>query len=53
MLLFTALLAVHIPFARNHYWAYEQTEEFVVLQLPLCVFIILFVDTRERRLLDK
>ena len=50
MLLFTALLAVHIPFARNHYWAYEQTEEFVVLQLPLCVFIILFVDTQARLL---
>jgi putative inorganic carbon (hco3(-)) transporter len=50
MLLLAALLAIHIPFARNHYWAYEQTEEFVLLLLPLCVSIILFVDTRERLL---
>jgi putative inorganic carbon (hco3(-)) transporter len=47
LLLLFALLAVHIPFAVNHYFAYLETENFL-LELTFCVSLILFVDTQER-----
>jgi putative inorganic carbon (hco3(-)) transporter len=47
MILMFGLLAVHIPFAVNHYFAYVETEGFL-LDLCVCVSIILFVDTQER-----
>jgi putative inorganic carbon (hco3(-)) transporter len=49
LLMMFALLAVHIPFAVNHYFAYMETEGFL-LDLPFCVSLILFVDTTERLL---
>jgi O-antigen ligase len=49
MLMMLVLLAIHIPFSTNYYWAYQETEEFAML-LPLCVAIALFVDTQERLL---
>lgn len=47
LLLTFALLAVHVPFAVNHYFAYLETENFL-LELIFCVSVILFVDTQER-----
>lgn len=49
MLCTLALLLVHIPLAMNHYWAYETAQDFF-LCLPVCVSVILFVDTPERLL---
>jgi len=48
MLLMAALLAVYIPLAVNHHEAFEQTEDYLLIILPFCVSVILFVDTRER-----
>jgi putative inorganic carbon (hco3(-)) transporter len=47
MLAFLILLAVHVPFAVNHFWAFQTTNEFLLL-LPFCVSVILFVDTPKR-----
>lgn len=47
MVLMLFLLALHVPFATNNFWAYTVTEGFLLL-LPLCISIILFVDNFEK-----
>jgi putative inorganic carbon (hco3(-)) transporter len=49
MLWMLALLAVHVPFAVNRYFAYQEAENFLLL-LAFCVSVIIFVDSRERLL---
>jgi putative inorganic carbon (hco3(-)) transporter len=47
LLLMLALFAIHIPFAVNHYFAYQETQT-LLLEIPYCVSLILFVDTPQR-----
>src|SRR6185295_9564898 len=47
ILLLLFLLALHVPFATNNFWAYKQTEGFLLL-LPFCISIVLFVDRFDR-----
>src|SRR5713101_3704672 len=47
MVLMLFLLALHVPFARNNFFAYTVTVGFLLL-LPLSISIILFVDRFER-----
>ena len=47
MLVMLVLMAVHIPFSVNHFWAFETTESFLLL-LPFSVSVILFMDTPQR-----
>ena len=47
MVLMLFLLALHVPFARNNFWAFSVTQGFLLL-FPFSISIILFVDTFER-----
>ncbi len=47
IMLMLFLMAFHVPFATNNFWAYKQTEGFLLL-LPFCISIVLFVDRFER-----
>ena len=46
VVLMSFLLALHVPFATNYFWAYKQTEAFFLL-LPFFISIILFVERFE------
>ena len=46
MVLMLFLLAAHVPFATNNFWAYTVTLGFLLL-FPLSISIVLFVDTLE------
>ena len=53
MVLLLCLIAIHVPFATNNFWAYSVARGFLLV-LPLAISIVLFVDTAERlRLLMK
>jgi putative inorganic carbon (hco3(-)) transporter len=47
MLAMLALMTLHIPFAVNHYWAFQSAEDFLLL-LPFCVCVIMFVNSPQR-----
>ena len=47
IMLILLLLALHVPFSTNSFWAYKQTEEFLLL-LPFCISVVLFVDRFKR-----
>lgn len=47
MVLILFLLALHVPFARNNFWAFNTTLGFFLL-VPFCISIVLFVDSFER-----
>jgi probable O-glycosylation ligase (exosortase A-associated) len=47
MVLMLLLLALHVPFARNNFYAYNVTLGYLLL-LPLCLSIVLYVDSVER-----
>ncbi len=47
IMLMLFLMALHVPFATNNFWAYKQTEGFLLL-LPFCISVVLFIDRFDR-----
>jgi probable O-glycosylation ligase (exosortase A-associated) len=47
VMLFLALLAVHVPFATNNFLAFDVTKS-IALMVPFCISMVLFVNSYER-----